>query len=295
MCNKIQPNFLCVGTQKAGTTTLHDILKQHPDIYLPESKEAHFFDIDDHYQQGIDWWLETFFSTLNNEKAIGAMTPEYLYYNEVPSRILKTLGPDIKIIIILRSPVARAYSHYLMSKRRGYEDYSFAKAIEIESKRIEEGEFEKNHFSYASRSLYFNQVKRYFDIFPRENILLIKFEDDLLRNKEKTIASILDFLNVKNIPLITDLKSNKATKPRFIAISKLTNNNGRIKKILRLFIKSSKIKIKVNRIINHYNQTTKQVPKLNETEIKYYLNKLFLEDIKSLEKLLSINLNSWYK
>jgi len=295
MQNKMQPNFLCVGTQKAGTTTLHDILKQHPDIYLPESKEAHFFDIDDHFRRGIDWWQETFFSTIKNETAIGAMTPEYLYYSEVPSRILKTLGADIKIIIILRNPIARAYSHYLMSRRRGYEDHSFSKAIEIESERIKKGEFEKNHYSYISRSLYFNQVKRYVDTFPKENILIIKFEDDFLNKKEETIASVLDFLDVKRSPLTTNLKSNKATKPKSIAISKLISHDGKIKTFLRFFIRSSKVKIKINETINNLNQTTKHIPKLKREESKYYLNKLFLDDIKSLEKFLNINLESWYK
>ena len=84
-------DFVCVGTQKAGTTTLHDILKNHKDIFLPKSKEAYFFDIDEHYQKGMNWWFKTHFSSYLNEKIMGVMTPEYLYYEEVPERIYKTL------------------------------------------------------------------------------------------------------------------------------------------------------------------------------------------------------------
>ena len=85
-------NFICVGTQKAGTTTIHDILKNHQDIFLPEKKEAHFFDIENRYKKGLNWWKKEFFSSYGGEKSVGVFTPEYLYYDEVPKRILSNLS-----------------------------------------------------------------------------------------------------------------------------------------------------------------------------------------------------------
>ena len=73
------PNFICLGTQKAGTTTLHDILQQHPDIFLPPGKEAHYFDREERFEKGLKWWIDTYFSYYNNEKIMGVMQPEYLY------------------------------------------------------------------------------------------------------------------------------------------------------------------------------------------------------------------------
>ncbi len=275
MSNTKLPNLLCIGAQKAGTTTLHDILNQHPDIYLPKSKEAHFFDIDEHYERGLNWWIDTFFSSSENEKIIGAMTPEYLYYEEVPQRILNTLGKDIKIIILLRNPVNRAYSHYLMSKRRGYENHSFEEAISLESERIKKGEFEKNHFSYITRGLYFEQIKRYQHFFHEKNILILRFEDDLLKNKEQTIKRVLVFLGVTELSLNTDIKSNKATKPRFQRITKLVHEKGKIKNFLRFFVKSSKIKILIGQFIDSLNQSSQGIQKLTENENKYFLNTFF--------------------
>lgn len=293
MIDKI--NFLCVGAQKAGTTSLHDILKQHPDIYLPKSKEAHFFDIDQHYERGLKWWFDTFFSSVNNEKIVGAITPEYFYYEDVPTRILETLGKDIKIIILLRNPVDRAYSHYLMSKRRGYEEYSFEDAVSIESERIKIGDFEKNHFSYITRGLYSEQIKRYQRIFSKENILILRFEDDFINNKEQTIRTILAFLGVDEVSLDIDLKSNQATQPRCKCITRLLNKESGLKKILRLFIKSSKVKIYISQLIDNLNQSEKGIKKLTKNDKKFFLNKFFLDDIKNLENSLKISLSTWYK
>ena len=152
--NKL-PNFLCVGAQKAGTTTLYDILKQHPEICLPVEKETHFFNKEARYLKGVTWWLKRCFSNYNNEKILGDITPEYLFFKKVPNRIFNTLGRDIKIIIIVRDPVARAYSQYLMSVTRGFEHLSFDDAIKIESTRIKDNKFNYNHFSYINRIIHY--------------------------------------------------------------------------------------------------------------------------------------------
>jgi len=108
--NRKTPNFICLGAQKPGTTTLHDILKQYPEIFLPKDKEAPFLIVSEAYDKGVGWWLNHYFSDYNNESILGVMTPEYLYYEEVPNRILESCGPDVKLIIILRQPLDRAYS-----------------------------------------------------------------------------------------------------------------------------------------------------------------------------------------
>ena len=160
-------NFYCVGAQKAGTTTLHDILIQHPEVYLPETKEAHFFDEDEKYKKGLNWYKKTFFSNYKGEKISGSCNPEYMYFDDVPKRIYDTIGTDVKFVFIFRNPMNRAYSHYLMSKRRCYEELSFADAILEEDKRIKKDYFNKTHFSYVSRGYYSQQVERYLKYFPK--------------------------------------------------------------------------------------------------------------------------------
>ena len=113
-----KPNFFCIGAQKCGTTSLFNLLVEHEDIFLPSVKEDHFFDVDERFNKGLDWYLDQYFKDANNEKIVGSITPDYLFFNKCPKRIFNLLGKDIKLIIILRNPVDRAYSHYLMSKRR---------------------------------------------------------------------------------------------------------------------------------------------------------------------------------
>src|SRR4051812_23905676 len=117
------PNFLVIGVEKGGTTWLHAQLKKHPQIFLPDTKEIHFFNkyssnlIErDYFKLGIGWYLD-FFKPYNGQRAIGEVTPMYICDSEAPLRIQKTLL-SVRLIAILRNPVDRAYSHYWMAKNK---------------------------------------------------------------------------------------------------------------------------------------------------------------------------------
>ena len=115
------PDFLGVGTQKGGTTYLHNLLKCHPQIFLAHPKEIHFFSL--HWQKGKDWYLSHFNDATDNQ-VCGEFTPYYLYHPEAPQRICSLL-PDVKNIILLRDPVERALSQYFHSTRLGFETLSW--------------------------------------------------------------------------------------------------------------------------------------------------------------------------
>ena len=135
----ILPNFVCVGAQKSATTTLHTILTQHPNIYLPKVKETKFFLNYGSYEKGIRFYSQEYFGDWAGQKAVGEFCPEYMYFEYVAKRLYEYFGPELKIISTLRNPADRAYSHYLMSKRRTIENEKFEKAIELEHKRINHG------------------------------------------------------------------------------------------------------------------------------------------------------------
>jgi len=286
------PSFICVGAQKAATTSLHDILRKHPDIFLPERKEAHFFDNDERYQKGLDWWKNTFFSNYNNEKVIGVMTPEYLFYEEVPLRIYEDLGKDTKIIIILRNPVDRAYSHYLMSLRREFENLSFQKAIELENDRIKDT-FGRNHFSYISRGLYYEQVSRYYNLFGKDNVKVYLFEEDFIKNKNHMINDIQDFLEVPNIELNIDIKSNKATTAKYKVINSFLMKESFLKNIARKLISASSMKEKIYNFLSSLNQKEFIYKKLTTEEKKSITIKFFREDINKTAQLIDRDLSEW--
>lgn len=288
-------DFICVGTQKAGTTTLHDVLKHHPNIYLPERKEAHFFDIDERFDKGLDWWLQTFFKGDKNNKKIGVFTPEYLFFKNIPERIKEVLGTDLKIIIVLRQPARRAYSHYLMSKRRGFENLDFKTALKEEYSRLKEDTYyNKNHFSYISRGLYYDQIKRYIDVFGRENVKVFIFENNIINNIDDTLKQLQDFVAVPYQKLDASKKSNEASEPKSKLIRNLIfNKNNPIKKLFGLLPISENFKFKVASKINNINQKPAKDKKLLPEEVQSITNTYFKEDIEKTEQLLNIDLSIW--
>lgn len=290
----MKPGFICVGAQKAGTTTLHDIFRQHPDIYLPKLKEAHFFDQEERYKKGIDWWLNTFFKDYKDEKITGVMTPEYLYYEEVPARIAETLGKDVKIIIVLRNPADRAYSHYLMSRRRGFELLSFKEAIENEPERIKLGAFERNHFSYIDRGYYSKQVERYLNLFGKENVLILFFEKDIVRNIKMTVMKVERFLGVSEHLLNTDLKSNTASEPKFQLVNRFIYGDNLLKKMIRPFMRSLTLKVRILQFIDRMNQTSGTMKQWSDKDRKEIICKYYSNEKKQLEELLGCDLSGWW-
>ena len=297
-------DFFCVGAQKAGTTLLHDILNQHRDIYLPTEKEAHFFDVNEVYSKGLTYYFDTYFSTFSNEKIIGNINPNLQVEKRSIDRIIDCFGTDIKILFFLRNPVSRAYSHYLMSKKRGYESLEFLEALEKENARIlnpvlhkgyeseEQGHFEKNHYGYVTRGLYSETLSYLFKKFPKENIKVFVMEE-FLNDKENTIKEILAFLNVEQQDLNLNLKSNPAQKAKFIWISKFLNTPSGLKDNLKQIFpetlrKSLKTKV--------YNKNLKTIS-THERELPYNYQDLkttyFSEDLKRLEQILGRHIEIW--
>lgn len=292
----VLPNFLCVGAQKAGTTTLHDILKQHPEIYLPEIKETKFFQDNSKYEKGITYYEKEFFRGVRDEKAIGEIDPEYMYFEYVPERIYKHLGSDIKLIFMLRNPVDRAYSHYWMSYRRGYETETFEKAIELEKKRIALDEFHKNHFSYISRGFYAEQIKRYLKFFPKENMFFVIFEEDFLAKREQTIKKLLNFFQISdNYALNLNIKSNPVSMPRFKMLRDFIYKPNFIKKVGKVLIPYKKARERIIKLIEKINYRPFKPPKLDKVSKRKILEEYFIEDIKETEEIIGRCLKVWYE
>jgi len=214
------PNFLCIGAQKAGTTLLFDILRRHPDIYLPDSKELHFFDRDEEFAKGFAWYQDTYFREADNHRCVGEVTPSYIFFENAPERIFRALGPDIKILVSLRHPVDRACSHYWMQFKRGFEMLPFMKALAKEPARMGRSYRDKTRFSYISRGFYAEQVTRYLKYFPPENMKYIFFEE-LVRDLPGTIRDIIEFLGcdpdrLPGSDIAGKINSSRLTLPQYL-------------------------------------------------------------------------------
>src|SRR4051812_46716716 len=135
---RASPDFIIIGVQKGGTSSLFEYLKQHPNIKTSVVKEVHYYDSD--YKKGMKWYRSFFPLNEKNKKIIyGEASPYYFFHPLVPERIYKD-NPNIKLILLLRDPVDRAYSHYQMERRKGREKLkSFEEAILKETERIQKG------------------------------------------------------------------------------------------------------------------------------------------------------------
>ncbi|MDH3312849.1 MAG: sulfotransferase domain-containing protein [Nitrosopumilus sp.] len=193
------PDFIIIGAQRCGTTSLYNYLIEHPKIKPASQKELHFFDIN--FSKGIEWYKSQFEDNYITTEA----SPYYLFHPHCPQRIFDIL-PYVKIIILFRNPIDRAYSHYWHEIRLGAETLSFEKAIEEEPSRLK-GEVDKimndekyysynhQHFSYLSRGKYFEQVKNWYNFFKKSQILILNSEE-FYSNPQKTMNLVYDFLDI---------------------------------------------------------------------------------------------------
>ena len=210
------PAFLCVGAQKAGTTTLHALLGGHSEIFLPLCKEVHYFSV--HYAKGLDWYSSCFRGA-EDGLCIGEITPYYLFHPFAAERIVNDLG-KIRIIILLRDPVERTISHYRHACRLGFEQLSLEQALAAESSRLDGANvilrrsdgLHKHHqeCSYLSRSLYQVQVERYWKCFGRQNVLVVPSES-LFDDPWKILQGIYRFLGL-SIPPMPDISTLNTRK-----------------------------------------------------------------------------------
>lgn len=190
-------DFLVLGAQKSGTTTLFKYMQHHPQLYLPAQKETHFFVSEDGTSEGLSWYLQTYFAGADERKRWGEVCPSYMGYRVAPERI-HAMCPDARLVAILRNPVDRAYSHYRMAVRRGVESRTFRQAVEDlrgrrggspETKVWDDAPFVLE-FSRYGRSL-----ERYLRYFDREQMLVL-FQEDLVSHPEALLATLLPFLEV---------------------------------------------------------------------------------------------------
>ncbi len=200
------PNFLIIGAQKSGTTIFSKILRQNPLIFCAK-KELHFFDA--YFNNGADWYKSQFQTDKDAQIKKGEKTPYYLFHPFVAERV-HSLIPDVKLIVLLRNPIDRAYSQFWMNLRQNVEDLSFTDAIKMEPLRLAKAKEEMisrgassdyQLFSYLSRGHYAEQLRNWFKYFSCEQILIISF-DEFLQNPDKIMAEVLLFLGLPEYKFI---------------------------------------------------------------------------------------------
>ncbi len=218
---RLVPQVICVGVQKGGTTSLEKYLCAHPQFVPARLKEIHFFDLD--YARGLAFYQAHFdLAWCNNRGKITAdFSPYYMVHPGAPGRIALHY-PKVKLLFLLRDPVERAYSHYRYMVQLGKEPLnSFGEALRQEPTRIE-GEQVRllaepyyvsstyRDFTYKTRGLYLEQIKRWEAYFPREQMLIVRSED-FFENTQAVFNDILDFVGLPHHEL-PDVRAKNTTQ-----------------------------------------------------------------------------------
>src|SRR5215471_17232768 len=190
-------DFILAGAQKSGTTALHYLLNRHPDICMGDQQEIHFFDNDALFISEPDYnKLHKHYPPLAPSTIAGDCTPSYLYHESAAERIWN-YNPKIKLLVLLRNPVDRAFAHWNMQRYRGREPLDFFDAVREEQARITGAPAsEARRFAYVERGFYGQQLERLFNFFPTEQVKVVKFEA-FKDNQRETLASIFSFLGRK--------------------------------------------------------------------------------------------------
>jgi len=281
---EIWPNFFIVGAAKAGTTSLYAYLKMTSGVYVSPIKEPRYFN-SLHFEALMPKnWMRIkdkskylkLFRNVKDEKAIGEASTSYLSDQDSAGLIKKTIL-NARIVIILRDPIQRAFSHYLMFLRNGLEKRSFHELIieTISNKKKNLKKYER----CVEPSLYSKSVQKYIDTFGNENIKVLIFEE-FIKNPKETVKEVLEFLGVNSGPPTSLEKAyNKYGIPRGDWAIKILGSKTIAKAVLHL-PQSLKWKVKQDIILKEAKK-----PELSD-EDKSFLEDFFRSDVEELELIL---------
>jgi hypothetical protein len=232
---RTKPNLIIIGAQKAGTTSLYNYLVKHPDIYpasIPYSnlkKEIHYYTL---YPKKSQFWYRSHFPTLltvinqwiKRKPYIAIESTPYYLFHPVAAQRMNLVTPNVKIIILLRNPIDRFISHYMHNKRAGREPLTMEQAIntypdkiDLISKKItyirNYANVEHGFRSYVERGFYAEQIKRYLNLFPKNNIRFYCSEE-MFKNPNKVLSDIFQFIEVDDIAVDAKEIYNQGNKAK---------------------------------------------------------------------------------
>ena len=299
-------NFFVLGAAKCGTSSVYNYLSQHPDIYMSMPKEPIFFEAE--YHKGTEYYFKTYFTGRKSEYFLGESRHRNLYLPYIPSRIAETF-PNAKLIVILRNPIDRAYSHYFHRRAHGYENLSFEDAIELDSQRINKGmlinteeEIEKyvkalkNNTSlyirtYLDSGYYSEQIERYLKYFQKDQ-MYITFIDEFKKEPRKEYIKLLNFLGIGTCPDGIKFEViNKKKSKLYMSVHKGLTGNQKLRALLNFFL-TDQIKDSVQNLASLFeHQLFKKKEIKKETRI--WLSLHYKPYNKRLEEITGRDLSHW--
>jgi hypothetical protein len=201
---RVLPDFVILGTQRGGTTSLFDYLGRHPQVFPAYRKEVHFYDL--HHDRGLGWYKAHFplARQMSAGDITGEATPNYLIHPDAPRR-LQAVTPEARLVVVVRNPIERAHSSWRLLSSRGVESAPFEEAIAREHREIDLQIRQSNgdpkrigtalQFSYLAKSRYAEQMERWLEVFPLEQFIVIASED-MFDRQERVLTDLSKFLGI---------------------------------------------------------------------------------------------------
>lgn len=309
--NTNKPSFFLVGAAKSGTTSMSAYLESHPDLFVSVIKEPNYFsqDIDvstfrKGYSKSFDG-QDTIEANPFEKRQIAFLRDEELYaqlfrpnnstvhagecstsylYSESAAKAIHAFNPDSKILVMLRNPAERAFSHYLMAVQMGLEKRDFLSAFKFDMEKADKGWGVSE--LYFELGQYAQQLKRFLKVFPEKQVQVILFEDWIQQPKE-TQESICKFLNVSIFAALKNEALNESVSPKYPKLHRTVMQSG-----LKEFAKKILPKQFFDKIKGRQYKDEKEVLAPNERK---YLIDLYREEVLELQDLLKRDLSNWLK
>ena len=277
------PNFFVLGVPKCGTTTLHEVLIAHPNIFMTKQKEPRFFDTDTYYNRGFDRYLRDHFRGAAGFKARGEASPTYLRSGKARDRIRGDLGKDLRFVVILRDPVKRAWSAYLQECRRGLETETFERALELEPTRLSR---DPTCAAYFLGGLYARQLRVWFEAFPREHFLVLLTED-LAERPAAVARQAFAFLEVNpDVEFSPPSPANVGWTPRCPRLGAALNRR------LKRFVPYSS-RQRLGKLINRWiSRPFEGAPTIDPASARA-LRRRYCDEILAVEEIIGRDLGMW--
>jgi len=282
---KKQPNFFIIGAPRSGTTSLYSYLREVPEVFMSSTKELNFFSPIVSKRNNLRRVKDEkkyfkMFKNVKDEIAVGEASPSYLRDPHAPILIHKTI-PNAKIIILLRDPVERSYSHHLLKLKNVYNS-SFKNDL---ANYIKSKDKDSDFFAFIiNPSLYYHQVEKYLEIFGSDNVKIIIFEE-FVKDVHKCVKDVLKFLNIKSEPPKNiENKYNAYNVPKNKLAAKI--NYSKFMKGFVVHFIPRKIRIPMREKILRKKG---EKPKLDHKD-REILIKLYYDDVQKLENLIGRNL-----
>jgi hypothetical protein len=270
------PNFLYLGPDKSGSSWLFEVLRQHPDCFVPACKDVYYFD--EHYDKGADWYASFFADAPEKAVAVGELSHAYLFSEEVADRIQQDL-PSVRLITSLRHPVDRCYSHYLYLVSSGLVTASFAETI-------------VNRPGLTRSSYYAKPLAEYMKRFGPEQLKVLFF-DDLQRDPRAYAAQVYDFLGLHfNEAFEYEKKVRPARQPRNFLLARLAKHGALAARKLGLVRVVGAVKHSfVARML--YKPYKKEEIPVMDPAVRAQLIQRFTPDVLELQEMLKVDLSHW--